>query len=604
MLNFSQKTFLNSKRLTITAAILLLTAMLLVAFFSMLRDSLTFDELAHIPAGYSYLTKNDYRINPEHPPLIKDIAAFPLLFQSLNFPDNHYTWTQNDSAPPWWIQFDLGTEFIYRSGNEPGSIIVWSRLPMIIILITLGGFLFFFARQIGGIYVGLMALLLYSFSPTFIAHGRLVTTDVAAALGAILATYFWLRFLRMPTLFTVTYAGIAFGIALLFKFSLVLLVPFFVFLTIVYACVSFGASRMKNLVKYATLALIAGIIGIVFIVWPVYQWHIAQYPLERNLRDTSADLMSHPIPFTRDITLWMTEQPLLRPLAQYARGVLMASQRTIFGNTVYLLGKISGSGWWYYFPIVYFFKLPLALHILSVIVSGMLIWRFLRQRTNFLILFRNSAKWIRNNFAVFAFFIWLTIYWAAAIFGNLNIGVRHLLPTLPFVYLLLALGIKRVYSDLGTSSARKILWVIVGMLFLWYIGSSLGAFPHYLSYYNELGGGKNEGYKIAVDSNYDWGQDFYELVSFVEVNNIDEIYVDYFGGENPSYWLGKKYKKLEPRQITEPPSGWIAVSVNQLVGGVAEPVFGFDQPSGYYKWLEEYGPVARVGTSIFIYYVD
>ena len=65
-----------SNRVTYFAAFLLLAAMFFAAFFSLKQDSLTFDELAHIPAGYSYLTEKDYRLNPEHPPLAKDLAGW------------------------------------------------------------------------------------------------------------------------------------------------------------------------------------------------------------------------------------------------------------------------------------------------------------------------------------------------------------------------------------------------------------------------------------------------------------------------------------------------------------------------------------------------
>ena len=71
--------------------------MFITALFSMKNDALTFDELAHIPAGYSYVLKQDYRVNPEHPPLIKNIPAIPLRFLDLNFPDNQEVWLQKHS---------------------------------------------------------------------------------------------------------------------------------------------------------------------------------------------------------------------------------------------------------------------------------------------------------------------------------------------------------------------------------------------------------------------------------------------------------------------------------------------------------------------------
>jgi hypothetical protein len=215
----------------------------------------------------------------------------------------------------------------------------------------------------------------------------------------------------------------------------------------------------------------------------------------------------------------------------------------------------------------------------------------------------NINDWIKQNFTAFSFIVFLIIYWAVAMAGNLNIGVRHLLPTFPFILMLTILGFKAIALETN-GKIRKVFLVIGSLLFAWYAVSSLCVFPHYISYYNEVAGGAKNGSKYAVDSNYDWGQDFYYLLSFIEENNIDRIYLDYFGGENLDYWLKDKYIKLNPKEIKEPVKGWVAVSVNQLVGGTAEPVPGFDQETGYYDWLNSYTPVARMGYSILVYYID
>jgi len=200
--------------------------------------------------------------------------------------------------------------------------------------------------------------------------------------------------------------------------------------------------------------------------------------------------------------------------------------------------------------------------------------------------------------------IWVLVYWIGALSGNLNIGIRHLMPTFPFVYILVAFGLKEFFLIIKSIRYRRLVLLIVLLLFYWYISSSLIAFPHYLSYYNELAGGTVNGYKIAVDSNYDWGQDFYRLLEFMKQNKIEKIYIDYFGGEDLDYWLKDRYILLKPKELKELPHGWLAISVNQLQGGLAKPVRGFDQPTGYYQWLENYQPVARAGYSIFIYYLD
>lgn len=576
-------------RLTYILAGIIILVLLWTAFLSMIQDSLTFDELAHIPAGYSYLTQKDYRVNPEHPPLIKDLAALPLLFLNLNFPKNDQTWLQENSAPAWWVQFDLGTKFLYESGNNPRAIIVASRFPMIFLLIALALFLFKWARKLGGNYAGLAALVIFSFSPNFIAHGRLVTTDVGAALGALMAAYFWLKFLKDPKKINVLWAGVFLGIALLIKFSMILLIPFLGIITIVYALIH--DNKINNLKKYILKAGLAGIIAFL-LIWPIYQFHIWNYPADHQARDTAADLTSGKISAPANLVIWMSNKPILRPWAQFFRGVLMAGNRTTAGNTVYFMGEISASGWRYYFPVIYLLKELLAFHILTLITLAAALFLSLKRKLSFS---------IKEHFTLFSFLVFLSIYWLTAVMGNLNIGVRHILPTLPFIYLSVILVLKEVLFK-AAPIFKKALISLVFLLLAAMTFSSLSSFPYYVSYYNLLAGGTENGYKYAVDSNYDWGQDFYKLINFIEKNNIQKIYLDYFGGESPKYWLGEKYIQLNPKEFKETPRGWIAVSLNQMMGGVAKPKPGFDQQTGYYLWLEDYTLKAKAGDSIFIYY--
>ncbi len=210
---------MSNKKTYIIAGIFLLI-MFFLAIFSIKDDTFTFDETAHVVSGYSYLTQKEMRLNPEHPPLIKDLAAIPLLFLKLNFPIDHECWVQKNTAP-WWYQFDCGFEFLYNSKNNPDQILFWSKLSMILMMVFLGWFIFKVAKELFGNRAALFALFFYSFSPTFIAHGRLVTTDVGAALGAFVSLYYFVRFLKDSTRKNLIYSGISLGIAQLIKFFLV-----------------------------------------------------------------------------------------------------------------------------------------------------------------------------------------------------------------------------------------------------------------------------------------------------------------------------------------------------------------------------------------------
>ncbi|MFH1584855.1 MAG: glycosyltransferase family 39 protein [Patescibacteria group bacterium] len=592
------------KILTCLAVLGLLGTAFLLGFLSLRDTALTFDELAHIPAGYSYLTQQDYRVNPEHPPLLKDLAALPLLFLDLNFPDEGQNWQQKE-APAWWVQFDLGTEFLYGSGNNPREIISWSRIPMLGLFLLLLLLVFLTARQLAGTKAGLLALFFAALSPTLLAHGRLVTTDVAAALGALIALVTWVKFLQGPSWRNMAVAGLAFGIAMSLKFTLVLLIPFFAFLLLFYSLL-YEKRRLKAFFVYAAKGAAVGLIGVVFVLWPLYQFHVAKYPAERQKRDTAAVLMEGRFTAPEKLTVWASDKPILRPLAQYARGVLMAGQRSTAGNTTYFAGKLTAQGTWQYFPVLYATKVPLAFHILALLALLGALWMFLprmsiNSRSE---IYRHRHKitirsWLKERFVLFAMILWVLLYFGFAIQGNLNIGVRHLLPIFPFLYILVALGLVKAYERIPLPFNKRIALLSLTALLFWYALPALSTTPHFLSYYNVLGGGTENGYKIAVDSNYDWGQDFYRLLRFVEENDIQKIHLAYFGGENPEYWLGDKYVKLNPQE--PPQEGWVAISVNELMGGLAEPAPDYTGPTHYYDWLKYKTPTARAGTSIFLY---
>ena len=323
-----------TQKTTNVVAFLLLSIMFISAFSSYLGDSLTMDELSHIPAGYSYLSQKDFRINPEHPPLIKDLAAFPLLFLNLNFPSDSDAWNKEVNS-----QWRYGWELLYNSGNNAEEMIFWARLPMIFVLILLGWFMFYWAKKEFGNKVALLALTLFAFSPTLLAHGRLVTTDVGATLGILLATYFWLEFLKRSSKKNVILAGISFGFAMLLKFSVVLIIPLFVIITFIYSLL-----KRENIFKYLILSALIGVIGTVFVILPVYQFHILNYPVQRQLSDTISLLGGPPMESLKTLCIWMADKPILRTLSHYLLGLLMATQRTAFGNTVYFMDMVSSSG--------------------------------------------------------------------------------------------------------------------------------------------------------------------------------------------------------------------------------------------------------------------
>jgi len=210
--------------------------------------------------------------------------------------------------------------------------------------------------------------------------------------------------------------------------------------------------------------------------------------------------------------------------------------------------------------------------------------------------------------------VFIVIYWATSLKSNLNIGVRHLLPVFPFTILLVSnITISWLKSPLLKPSSTSFIKVGLGkikkaflaLLLIWQATNVIAVYPSFLSYFNELAGGPENGYIYTVDSNLDWGQDLKRLTKWVEEQKIDKIYIDYFGGGDAKYYLKEKFAPWwdtrDPKEL--PKASYLAVSATFLQGGRGEPTPGFNQPTGYYRWLDNYEPIAKIGNSIFVYYI-
>ena len=582
---------------------IIISVSLALSVLSLMGDSVTTDESPHIVSGYSYLTQKDMRLNPEHPPLIKDIAAIPLLFEKAKFDTSHYSWTNDING-----QWTAGTHFLYESGNNPDKIALSARLAVLFIFIALCIFVFWWGRKKYGYWGGLFALALIALSPNMIAHARYVTTDTGAAFAFILATFFFVKYVSKPTLKNLIFSGVAFGIAQLFKFSLFLLIPLYIFTFGAYIVAKNYSAKSSLWSKFLKLAkpLIAIFVIGYLIIWPFYQYHVWNYPAERQKTDTEFILRSFPIRPIADSVVWMADKPIIRPYAQYLLGLLMVFQRTGGGNTAYFLGDVSSTAWKSYFPTVYILKEPIPILIFvffsAILALYSIIRRILSDKKIGKIL-SALLDWIQKNFAEFTWISFIVLYWTSSITGNLNIGLRHVLPTFPFIYLLVSGKISKWISDKKGAFDKSSKIFILAVLLIWLARETTSIFPSYLAYFNQFAGGSANGYKYAADSNLDWGQDLKRLAKYIDDNNIDKIKLDYFGGGSPAYSLGEKYERMNPRDLSQR-HGWIAVSATLLQNGRAIAAKGFDQDTSYYKWLDNYEPVAKIGYSIFIYKLD
>jgi len=597
-----------TKTATNFLAALMLTFMVGIAFFSMLGDSAIMDEVSHLPAGYSYISQMDMRINPEHPPLVKDLAGGAVWLyskisgQPINFPYDIDAWKKDING-----QWDFGFTLLYKMGNNADLMLLLGRLPMLLVLLLLGFYVFKWTRESFGSLAGLLALFLYSFSPTFLAHGRFITTDVAAAAGIFIASYYFVHWLKNPSTKNLIIAGLVFGVAQLCKFSVFLLVPLFVFIALIWI---FLKTRKNNnpaplsvwlaIKKYFGGLLALFIIGYIFIVWPVYIFHVANYPIAKQVQDTQFILQGFPIKALASFTVWLAGVPVFRAIAYYGLGLAMVFSRATGGNTIYFLGQVINLGSPIYFPLLYLIKEAVSLHVLTLIAAACGFWWFIKKK---LFSPASLAGWLVENIASVLGASFIILYWYLSIRSPLNIGIRHVIPTFPFIFMIVAGNISVWLENHHNLTSSRIKYGFISALVVFQIFSVISVYPSFLAYFNEFIGGSQYGYKYVTDSNLDWGQDLKRLSQWTDKNNIGKIYVDYFGGGTPEYYLKENFLPwhCHYRQSEMPQSEWLAVSGTFLQIGRGEIKFDYNGYAHCYDWLNGYQPTTVIGNSIFIY---
>jgi len=582
----------------ILAVIIVVTALGL-AITSVWNDAPIVDEIPHIGAGYSYIAKGDHRLNPEHPPLAKDLAGISLKIFGIKdqaaFDDQSW---QTDLNGQW----EFGRKLIFNSGNDAIRLVRFAKIPELIFFVLSAVIIFIWTRKIYGYLAGLLAIFLFSFSPTVIAHSRFVTTDMPALFGILIGTFFFLHYLERPTKKNLWLAGLVFGVAQLTKYSIFLLVPFFLGLAVIYAFLNYPKSKISNTLRLLLYTCCIIAMGYIFVVWPVYYFHTWNYPAELQQSQTTTLLQSYGNRNFADPVIYLSGKPVVRALAEYGLGLLMVTQRAVGGNTTYFLGEVSKESWPHYFPIVYFLKEPLPFWgmILIVMLIGAARFKFYNVKSKM----RHCINWSKDHFAELTMLLWIFVYWYTSIRANLNIGVRHLMPVYGFTFILLAGALVKIASSLD----RKKLYTFHFALFAllgWYSYENLSVYPYYLTYFNQVAGGPSGGYRYVVDSNLDWGQDLKRLADWVKENDIKKISLDYFGWADQTYYIKEglvwiragQYKSVDDFLIDNPEGGYIAVSASFFMGSR-------EKPETSYAWLDNYKPITVIGNSIFVWYIS
>ncbi len=572
----------RSRKWFIIGATVLIVLQLGISVAVMRGDSATIDEVAHIADGYAIVAHQDYRLNPEHPPLTKVLAALPLRFMELRDITEARGWEEHNQ----WI---AGRAFLYFIGNDADQMLFVARLPMLVLLLVLDIYVLLFARERFSRRVALVILFFFALAPELLAHGHLVTTDVGAAVGFTAATFHFSHFLQKQTRRNLIIAGAALGVAQLLKFSAVLLLPIDLVLIVLWCVIQkrkngvrFAQHCGKLFLQFAAMCVIA--LSLVWLVYIPSTWN-TPVEVEHALIDQFVISDATWVPAFREQLHALADRPIIRAVGHYALGVYMVFKRVEEGNTTFILGQFSDKTIWWFFPVAWVMKTAIPIMLLF---SGSM-FLVLRNRLRR----GRISTAVKEQWTTVVFLTPVALYWLVTLFGSLNLGVRHLLPTLPFVLLFSG----EIVIWLLALRNRKRMGILAALM-VWMAVSVGVAYPHYLSYFNEFTILQPKKYELLVDSSLDWGQDAKRLAKYVEDSEIDEIYVDYFGGGQPDRFMSGV---TNWHSYDGPVTGYLAVSATFYQFSL---LYGEKEGRWSYDWLRSFEPIAVIGNSILVYHIS
>lgn len=551
-----------TRRTTATAAVLLLVAGGALSYAAALTESFTTDEPSHLAAGASYLATGDFRMNPEHPVLAKIWAALPLRFVP------HAAFTKKLNGWSYGGTRQIALDWLERE-NDGNRLLRPARAMMVLLFVGLGAAVGWTAYRLLGPEAGLLAAALVVFEPLLLAHGHYVTTDVPVALCVTLSLLSFAAFLRRPAATTFSATALSLAAAALVKYSWVLVIPALVLMTAV-AYLRHRTARPDGKFPWIRLAALPAIVGAA--IWAAYGFRFDPFrPGDPPLTDSSWRTLFPPgnprpySPVSRD-EAWdevlnersgaartgpsvafvsLARRARLLPEA-YLYGFSYAT-RHAESRRAYLHGQFSQKGWRWYFPIAYLLKTPLP--ELLLLLAGMLA------------LVTRRTRITGDPVLALGVFTFAAVYGVTAIFTNLNIGLRHMIPVYPALLVVASASAAWAKSRAGR----------IGVLSLaaWMATVAAVSFPYYLGYFNELAGGWRSGHRWLVDSNLDWDQDFLRVRDY-QHRHPQERLVFLSLGDSPLP-PGLKVAPYVPRRPEQPwpPSlsaGTYVISATWLVG--------------------------------------
>jgi 4-amino-4-deoxy-L-arabinose transferase-like glycosyltransferase len=534
------------------------------------RKSITIDEIAHIPAGYYHLVAGNYTLNNEHPPLVKMWAAVPLLFLQPNEPPL----ASADDADFYARTGDAFANFWGANPSAFEAISFWTRVPMIVLTLVLGWLIFVFAKDLANPRAGVLAVILYSLEPNMLAHGRIIHTDLPAALAYLLFVLALYRYHRLPSLRAALVLGLVTGVALVTKFSLVIVVPLFA--VAMSAWILRAPSRLDraHIIRHALLAGLVALIAINLVYrfqrQPIVPADIAW------IRMRTPEYAQMVMGGIRALSVFFPNYFLF--------GIYNVVVHNHAGHAGYLLGQYRDTGWWYYFPVVFALKTTLAFLALALVALLWGSWRLAARREGPLLFIVGPVA----------------LYTAIALTSGINIGIRHFLPVFPFLFILAALFLERL---LRVTKWRSLAAILVALLIAAMGFETVRVYPDYVSYVNQLRGSQ-PAWKVLSDSNVEWGDDVKAVAAYLLAHGETRV-----SGATSAGWLTFRFFGIDyvdlcpPRYVNPIPTTYVAIGASFLNGSTVPGSAELPEVKreNYFAAYRDRKPEAVFGTSIYLY---
>lgn len=548
---------------------LLLSIHAILLGWSAAWNSATFDEPAHLAAGVEYWRHGDFSIYSLSPPLIRLIGAAIPVLAGAKAPSPKPFASEPIVSRHWLYQ----NAFVYDNFDHFAEYLLLARLSLIPLSLLAAWVTYRWASLLYGPTAGLVACALYCFNPCVLAHASLMTTDAGCTATMVLAAYLWWRYCQAPSAWRFAAVCAALVAANLCKFTAVLLWPVILVMAVPMLA-SGGSVRLRK--------ILAGGIGSFLVTFlainALYGFHGTGQPM--GSFDFQSSFMEHvqqklpwhfPAPLPRDILLGMDAQ----------------KQDTQGGYPAFLFGELYRGSKWYYYPAALACKLPVSVMILGALAAATLLAGGLDRK----------SPGLPDELAFLEALLIFSV--GVLLLSDVNIGTRYLLPAFPLAAIFISRLWARRSPPVAINPKRSTLrWVRNILLAVACIEPLLVA-PRFLTYINLAAGGPSNGWRLLADSDFDWGQGLLDLRQWMDDNNVQRIWLAYYGLEDPAAY-GVNYSS-NPDDLD-----YAAVSASNLDGLANRMTINSHERIriyiAFHNSLAKKPPVAVVGNTIFIYH--